>query len=73
MDPPGGDITKPLPDQWALRYVDVVWLQPIMEAFDEDGSGLITISELNRFRPAELNWRHAAYNIGLPIGQLVGA
>ena len=46
------------PDAWAIKYIDVSRLQPILEAFDDDASGFITISEMNRFtssRPAE--WR----------------
>ena len=47
-------------EDWALEYIDVLWLQSIMEAFDDDASGYITIAELNRFtdaRPDSLNWR----------------
>ena len=46
------------PDAWAIRFIDVSRLQPILEAFDDDASGFITISEMNRFtssRPAD--WR----------------
>ena len=47
-------------DQWALEFLSVGWLDPIMEAFDDDGSGYITIAEVNRFTdalPTELGWR----------------
>ncbi|KAH9034700.1 hypothetical protein EDB85DRAFT_2220184 [Lactarius pseudohatsudake] len=37
------------PDAWAIKFVDVTRLQPISEAFDDDASGFITISEMNRF------------------------
>jgi hypothetical protein len=37
------------PDAWAIKYIDVMWVQPILEAFDDDASGFITISEVNRF------------------------
>ena len=43
---------------WAIKFIDVSRLQPILEAFDDDASGFITISEMNRFtssRPAD--WR----------------
>lgn len=46
-------------DDWALRYVGVPWLQSIMEAFDDDGSGYITIHEVNTFTralPTSLGW-----------------
>jgi hypothetical protein len=44
------------PDGWAFKYIDVNWLQPILEAFDDDASGFITVAEVNRFtssRPAD--------------------
>ena len=37
------------PDAWAVNHINVKRLQPIMEAFDDDASGLITITEINRF------------------------
>ena len=46
------------PDAWAIRFIDVTRLQPILEAFDDDASGFITIAEMNNFtssRPAD--WR----------------
>jgi hypothetical protein len=46
------------PDAWAIKYIDVMWVQPILEAFDDDASGFITVTEVNRFtssRPAD--WR----------------
>ena len=48
-------------EDWALKYTDSTWLQPIMEAFDDDASGYITILELNHFtdaKPESLNWRY---------------
>ena len=47
-------------DGWALDYINVTYLQPIMEAFDDDGSGYVTIAEVNRFvdaLPSEIGWR----------------
>lgn len=47
-------------DDWAFEYLGLNWLQPIMEAFDEDGSGYVTVAEINRLTealPTELNWR----------------
>jgi hypothetical protein len=46
------------PDAWAVNFIDVMWVQPILEAFDDDASGFITVTEVNRFtssRPAD--WR----------------
>ena len=45
-------------DEWTLEYVNITRLQPIIEAFDDDASGFITVGEANAFttsRPA--NWR----------------
>ena len=46
------------PNAWAIKFIEVTRLQPILEAFDDDASGFITISEMNRFtssRPKD--WR----------------
>ena len=46
------------PDAWAIKFIDPTRLQPILEAIDDDASGFITISEINRFtssRPRD--WR----------------
>ncbi len=48
-------------DDWALEYIDIRYLQQLKEALDEDGSGYITISEVNRFansQPQNLGWRY---------------
>ena len=45
-------------DGWALKYLDVMRVQPILEAFDDDASGFISVGEMNRFtttRPKD--WR----------------
>ncbi|KAJ7216565.1 hypothetical protein GGX14DRAFT_696336 [Mycena pura] len=57
--------TGPLPrpgidteDEWALEYIDVVRLQSILEAFDDDTSGFVTVAEANAFtkmRPSDWN------------------
>ncbi|KAF6764123.1 hypothetical protein DFP72DRAFT_414528 [Ephemerocybe angulata] len=36
-------------EQWALNYIDVVHLDPIVEAIDDDFSGFISILEANQF------------------------
>ena len=47
-------------DDWAFEYMNVNYLQSIMEAFDDDGSGYVTYQEVNDFvagRPEALRWR----------------
>jgi hypothetical protein len=45
-------------DAWTLAYLDVQWLQPIRESFDDDASGYVTVNEVNTFTNARpLNWR----------------
>ncbi|KAI0645299.1 hypothetical protein C8Q79DRAFT_1011379 [Trametes meyenii] len=36
-------------DVWALECLDLMHLQPIVEAFDNDASGFVTIQEVNYF------------------------
>ena len=36
-------------EEWTLEYINITRLQPIIEAFDDDASGFITISEVNAF------------------------
>jgi hypothetical protein len=46
------------PDVWAIKFIDLTRLQPILEAFDDDASGFVTISEMNRFtRSRPRDWR----------------
>ncbi len=52
------------PDAWAMKFIDVMWVQPIMEAFDDDASGFITVTEVNTFtssRPRE--WRLVSHRL----------
>ena len=47
-------------DDWAFEFISAKYLQPIMEAFDDDGSGYVTYQEVNEFveeKPDSLNWR----------------
>ena len=47
-------------DQWALKYLSAQGLGPVMEAFDDDASGYVTITEVNKLmelRPPSLGWR----------------
>ncbi|KAJ3537236.1 hypothetical protein NM688_g6718 [Phlebia brevispora] len=46
-------------DDWAFEFINAKYLQPIMEAFDDDGSGYVTYQEVNDFveeRPSSLGW-----------------
>lgn len=36
-------------DSWALEYINVRLIQPLIEAIDADGSSFVTVSELNDF------------------------
>ncbi|KAF9471040.1 hypothetical protein BDN70DRAFT_998755 [Pholiota conissans] len=47
--------------EWVLEYIDVAYVQPIVEAMDEDGSGFISVKEANNFalaRPKDLSLLH---------------
>jgi hypothetical protein len=55
----GADLEREMTeDEWALEYIDVVHLDPIVEAIDDDFSGFISIHEANRFAVARpKRWR----------------
>ena len=36
-------------DSWALEYINLRLVQPLVEAIDDDGSSFVTVSELNDF------------------------
>ena len=45
-------------DEWTLEYINVTRLQPIIEAFDDDASGSVTVSEVNKLTTARPDgWR----------------
>lgn len=53
----------PSTDRWAFQYIDIPYLQPILEAIDDDASGFIRISEVNAFtasRPP--GWRFVMFH-----------
>lgn len=56
----GADISSSVPtNDWTIRYINVTYLLPIMDAIDDDATGLVSISEINRFTdqlPTSLNW-----------------
>ena len=46
------------PDAWALKYITIQTVQPLMEAFDDDASGFITVAEANRLTSSRpVDWR----------------
>ncbi|OSX57145.1 hypothetical protein POSPLADRAFT_1050210 [Postia placenta MAD-698-R-SB12] len=56
-------------DAWALEWISLKRLQPIIDAIDDDASGFITISEVNNFTTSRpVNWslpqRLAYWSIG---------
>jgi hypothetical protein len=36
-------------DSWALEYINVRQIQPLIEAIDDDGSSFVTVNEVNDF------------------------
>ncbi len=54
------DRKKIIDDEWTLQCIDTKWLPSIIEAFDDNSSGYITIAKINHFTkslPKELDWR----------------
>ncbi|KDR77265.1 hypothetical protein GALMADRAFT_225374 [Galerina marginata CBS 339.88] len=61
LHPSAPNITDKESDEWVLDYIDVAYVQPIVEAIDEDASGFISVKEANSFalaRPQELSLLH---------------
>ncbi|KAJ7743338.1 hypothetical protein B0H16DRAFT_1010259 [Mycena metata] len=55
-DDPAADLSIPLPDNWAMGYLQVRRLHYLQQVMDPDCSGFTTVSEINAFtyaRPAE--------------------
>ncbi|KDR67823.1 hypothetical protein GALMADRAFT_129997 [Galerina marginata CBS 339.88] len=50
--PPRGAINavfKRQDDKWALAYINAAYVQPILEAVDDDGTGFVSVKEVNTF------------------------
>ena len=46
-------------DKWAFKFIDAPYLQPILEAIDDNASGYIRVSELNDFIASKpKDWRY---------------
>ncbi|TFK85020.1 hypothetical protein K466DRAFT_647032 [Polyporus arcularius HHB13444] len=63
-------------DEWALDWINVTRLQPIVEAFDDDASNFITVTEANEFttaRPHDWSLLHwlAYWAIGWQISATI--
>ncbi|KAJ7177952.1 hypothetical protein C8R46DRAFT_667658 [Mycena filopes] len=57
-------------DEWALEYINIVRLQAISEAWDDDASGFVTVAEVNAFtsmRP--LDWSLPRWIAYWAVGQ----
>ena len=57
-------------DDWALDYISITYIQQIMEAFDDDGSGYITVSEVNKFTdaiPTGVDWTYVSPSRGIDL------
>jgi hypothetical protein len=51
-------------DRWALQYIDVNYFRNLLEAFDDDAGGFITVKEANDFtRSRPLDWRWVTENL----------
>lgn len=49
VDPAWALMFKPKDDRWSLAYINITHLQAILEAVDDDGTGFISIKEVNTF------------------------
>ena len=50
------------PDGWALKYINIGRSPSILEAFDDDASGFVTIKEVNDFTKSRpLDWGYAYF------------
>ncbi|TFK63633.1 hypothetical protein BDN72DRAFT_308713 [Pluteus cervinus] len=48
-DARAGQDPSSMVDGWALEYVNVAYVQPILEAVDDDGTGFVSVKEVNAF------------------------
>ena len=58
VDEDGTTSPDTMEDAWTLEYINILRLQPIIEAFDDDASGFVSIVEVNRLASARPpDWR----------------
>lgn len=58
------DTSEPVDDdRWALAYINILGVQPILETVDDDATGFVSINEANAFTSAKpMGWRYDDYN-----------
>ena len=55
----GESVSLKGPDSWAIKYINIGRARSILEAFDDDASGFVTVSEVNNFtRLRPRDWRY---------------
>ena len=60
------------PDSWTLQYINVGRTRNILEAFDDDASGFVTVSEVNNFtRLRPRDWRYAVTSRAYKASHLI--
>lgn len=48
----------PPEDRWTLEHITLLRIQPLLEAFDDDASTFVTVTEVNTFTQARpRDWR----------------
>lgn len=56
--------TPTVSDCLAVKYINTSHARNILEAFDGDGSGFMTVNEVNRFTQSRpLGWRYAPFSL----------
>ncbi|KAG6828456.1 hypothetical protein H0H92_007865 [Tricholoma furcatifolium] len=58
-------------DRWALAYINAAYVQPILEAVDDDGTGFVSIKEVNTFVAERPGWQASMSHYKDKIYQLV--
>jgi len=63
----GVSFKKPHDDKWALAYINAAYVQPILEAVDDDGTGFVSVKEVNTFVASRPDgWRFVLNRYFLP-------
>lgn len=67
-----GSLDTEDPNAWLLEYIDVAHVRPIVEAMDADGSGFISVKEVNMFARSKPNeWRYGSEGVPLSEKRLI--
>ena len=60
------------PDSWAIQYININHARAILEAFDDDASGFVTINEVNNFtRSRPRDWRCAVSSRACSVSEVI--